>query len=175
MRCRLLRIARARPFLSRTTKTDEKNHRQCPPRAVPPGRAMTRFSPAGWARRERRGPRSRGKRPLLRFSERREGAREGVAFFLLKGCERRARKKKQSKSLGPAFPLASPTLFQLKQSSLCSPQLLFLPDATMYALAQRASLRVGAPVSVSSAASGCERSARRLDGDAGKRDFILFF
>ena len=41
------------------------------------------------------------------------------------------------------------------------------PHATMNALAQRASLRVGAPASVSSATSGCERGVRRLEGAPG--------
>ena len=143
---------------------------------------MTRFSPAGWARRERRGPRSRGKRPLLLVLGEKRGAREGVAFFLLKGGVRRERKKKKTEQ-EPRALLSSGLCHSLPPSSNrpSAASASFSPHATMNALAQRASLRVGAPVSVSSAASGCERGARRLDGTPGSAtlscsfEFFLFF
>ena len=134
---------------------------------------MTRFSPAGWARRERRGPRSRGTRPLLLVLGEKRGAREGDAFFLLKGGVRRERKKKKSKSLGPCFPQASATP-SLKQSTLCrlgfffSPRNHERPRSARFPPRRRP--RVGEFCSL-----GLREGRAKARRHAGKRDFILFF
>lgn len=117
------------------------------------------FSPAGQAR-GRREACWRGKRPFCGLERGVRGARrrEKACFFFF-AAETVSSSSKTLKIRAADFPLhflfLAPTLF------FSSLRRLFPPRATMSALAQRTSLRVGAPLSVSSKTTGCEEAARK--------------
>ena len=155
------------PLSRTTTKKNNKESSTLSPRAVHPGRAMTLFSPAGWARRERRGPRSRGKRPLLLVLGGKRARVGGLCFWCVR--ERGAEKKKKRKSpwvdfLSP-LPLSSP-LFLPKQSNrplfgfFLPPRNHERPRSARFPPRRRSC--VGEFWNL-----GCERGVRRLDGASG--------
>ena len=176
-RCRLLRIARARPFLSRTTKKMmTKESSTVSPARCPSGEGHDAILTC-WVGATRTPRTEVAREEAIVASSRREerGARGGCFFFAERGCEKREEEKKnRARASGPAFLRPLPLSPSLKQSTLCrlgfffSPRNHERPRSARFPPRRRP--RVGEFCSL-----GLREGRAKARRHAGKRDFILFF